>query len=120
MFETKIDQAKNSLTLRYLRRIEPDEAKRFAEQFPNLLLELRPGFSLLTDMSDLEFMHVDCVPYIKTVMDLCNQKKISTVVRIVPDPRKDIGFNILSLFHYDRGVRIITCQTLDEALKLLQ
>ena len=120
MFETKIDQAKNSLTIRYIRRVDPEEAKRFAKQFPNVLLELRPGFSLLTDMSELESMDVDCVPHIKTVMDLCNQKKISTIVRIIPDPRKDVGFNILSLFHYDRRVRIVTCQTLEEGLKLLQ
>ena len=120
MLETRIDPVRNSLTVRYSRHVGPDEAKRFVEQLPNLLLELRPGFSLLTDMSDLESMDVDCVPQIKTVMDLCNQKKISTIVRIIPDPHKDIGFNILSLFHYDRGVHIVTCQTPDEALKLLQ
>jgi len=30
------------------------------------------------------------------------------VVRIIPDPRKDIGLNILSRFHYRRGSRFVT------------
>jgi hypothetical protein len=41
------------------------------------------------------------------------------VVRVIPDPRKDIGLNMLSLFHYRRGIRIVTCMTLEEATKTL-
>jgi hypothetical protein len=41
------------------------------------------------------------------------------VVRVIPDPQKDIGLNILSLFHYRKRVRIVTCETLDEARKVL-
>jgi hypothetical protein len=41
------------------------------------------------------------------------------VVRVIPDPHKDIGLNILSLFHYRRGVRIVTCETLEEAMRAL-
>jgi hypothetical protein len=41
------------------------------------------------------------------------------VVRIIPDPRKDIGLSIMSVFHYRRGVRIVTCETLAEALSAL-
>ena len=32
---------------------------------------------------------------------------------------KHIGLNILSLFHYRRRVRIVTCETLEEAMKAL-
>jgi hypothetical protein len=40
-------------------------------------------------------------------------------VRVIPDSRKDIGLNIMSLFHYRRGVRIVTCETLAEAHTIL-
>jgi hypothetical protein len=120
MFETKVDQTRNLLTIHYWQDVEPDEVKRFAGELPGLLLNLRPGFSLLADMSNLDSMHVGCVAHLKTIMDLCNQKKVSTIVRIIPDPRKDIGLNILSLFHYDRGVQIVTCRTLEEGLQILQ
>jgi hypothetical protein len=45
---------------------------------------------------------------------------VSKVIRIIPDPRKDIGLRILSLFHYDRGVRILTFHDRNEAEKALE
>jgi hypothetical protein len=45
---------------------------------------------------------------------------VEAVVRVIPDPQKDIGLNILSLFHYRRRVRIVTCATLGEAMKALE
>jgi hypothetical protein len=65
-------------------------------------------------------MDLTCVPYIKRMMDVCNKKGVELVVRVIPDPQKDIGLNILSLFHYRRRVRIVTCQTLAEAKKVLE
>ena len=59
------------------------------------------------------------LPHIKVNMDLCNRKWISKVVRFIPDPEKDIGFNILSLFHYRRGIPIVTCESLKEAASIL-
>jgi hypothetical protein len=38
---------------------------------------------------------------------------------VIPDPRKDIGFNILSLFHYRHDIHIVTCETLEEAKRAL-
>jgi predicted choloylglycine hydrolase len=64
-------------------------------------------------------MDLACVPHIKRMMDLCNKKGIEMVVRVIPDPHKDIGLNILSLFHYRRRVHIVTCKTLEEAVKVL-
>ena len=43
---------------------------------------------------------------------------VAEVVRVIPDPQKDIGLNILSVFHYSRRVRIVTCESLAEAEEL--
>jgi hypothetical protein len=48
-----------------------------------------------------------------------DQKGIAKVVRVIPDPGKDIGLSIMSLFHYRRGVSIVTVETLAEAEKNL-
>jgi predicted choloylglycine hydrolase len=87
---------------------------------PGLVPDLRPGFRLLTDLSGLESMDLACVPYIEQMMDLCNKKGVEMVVRVIPDPHKDIGLNIMSLFHYPRRVRIVTCETLEEAMSALE
>jgi hypothetical protein len=39
---------------------------------------------------------------------------------VIPDPTIDIGLQIMSLFHYGHDVRIITCATLEEAMRALE
>jgi hypothetical protein len=120
MYQVRVDKSKNLLKITYARHVGAEDTKRVEEEIPPLLAGVRPGFRLLTDLSGLESMDLACVPYIKRMMDLCNKKGVEEVVRIIPDPQKDIGFKILSLFHYRRRVRIVTCATLGEAMKALE
>jgi hypothetical protein len=119
MIEATLVKSTNLLKVIYVGHIKPEEAKDAAKDIEKLLGEVEPGFRLLTDMWSLETMDLGCVPYIEQVMDACNDRGIALVVRIIPDPHKDIGLNILSLFHYHRGVRIVTCQKLEEAESVL-
>jgi hypothetical protein len=50
-------------------------------------------------------------------MDALAEKGVASVTRVMPDPHKDIGFNILSQFHYGPEVQIETFQTLADALQ---
>jgi hypothetical protein len=65
-------------------------------------------------------MDLDCVPHLARIMDLSRARGVGTVVRIIPDRDKDIGFNILSIIHYRRDVQIITCETPAEAERALK
>jgi hypothetical protein len=119
MFHAEADKTTNLLKVSYAQHVGPDDTKRAAEKLPALLADLRPGFRLLTDLSALESMDLACVPFLKKMMDQCNKRGVETVVRVIPDPHKDIGLNIMSLFHYRRRVHIVTCETLAEAMKIL-
>ena len=119
MFQAEIDKSANLFKISYAQHVGPEDTERVEKHAQMLLADLRPGFRLLTDMRGLESMDLACVPYIKRMMDLCNKRGIEMVVRVIPDPHKDIGLNILSLFHDRRGVRIVTCTTLEEAIKAL-
>ena len=81
---------------------------------------LRPGFSLVTDLSKLASMDPQCAPLIERTMDLFREHGVKLVVRIIPDPKRDIGFNIMSLFHYPHRVRIVTVATPAEAVHALR
>ena len=48
-------------------------------------------------------------------MDVLNKHGIKEVRRVIPDPTKDVGLNIMSLFHYRRDVKIVTYEKLEEA-----
>jgi hypothetical protein len=119
MLRTEVDKTKNLLKISYAQHVGPEDTKRGEEELPALLADLRPGFRLLTDLSALESMDLACVPYINDLMDLCNEKGVEMVVRVIPDPHKDIGLNIMSLFHYGRRVHLVTCETLAEAMNIL-
>jgi hypothetical protein len=115
MIEATFDKSANLVKLRYDGHIGAEETRRYVPQIQTMVAQLQPGFRLLTDLRDLHGMDLKCMPYIEQVMDLCDAHGISMVVRIIPDPHKDIGLNIMSLFHYRRDVRIVTCETLAEA-----
>ena len=119
MFQVEVDKSKNLLKIVYARHVGAEDTKRVVEKIPALVPDLQPGFRLLTDLSGLESMDLDCVPSIERLMDLCDKKGVEMVVRVIPDPHKDIGMNIMSLFHYRRRVRIVTCKTLEEAMEAL-
>jgi len=119
MFQAKVDKAKNLLKISYSQHVGSEDTERGEEELPVLLADLRPGFRVLTDLSTLESMDLACVPHINNLMDLCNEKGVNMIVRVIPDPHKDIGLNIMSLFHYSRRVRMVTCETVAEAMNIL-
>lgn len=119
MHAVEIDQPQNLLSIRYGGSVGPDEAEICLEEVRTALPRLRSAFSLLADLTGLEVMDVACAPHIEKAMDLCNERGISTVVRVIPDPKRDIGLQIMSYFHYGGDVRIVTCETLTEAREIL-
>ena len=98
-FTVGIDQAKNLLVIRYRGRVIGAAVKRCAEEVRAALVKMQSGFRLLADFTELESMDVTCVPHIEKIMDLCDEKGVRAVVRIIPDPKRDIGMQIMSYFH---------------------
>lgn len=110
---------KDLLEIRYRGVVLAGECEQGLDQLRAALAKLEVGFRVLVDLTELESMEVSCARFIEKAMDLCNEKGASMVVRIIPDPRRDIGMTIMSLFHYRGDVRIITCQNLAEANSIL-
>jgi hypothetical protein len=109
---------KELLHLSYIHHVRAEEIERGRKDVEALLASLPVGFRLLTDLGRLDYMDTDCGLEIGKLMDLCKHK-VGMVVRVVPDPRKDIGLNILGLLHYGQTVHPRPCRTMDEAAKLL-
>jgi hypothetical protein len=113
------DPVKNFATMRYAGRVAVPDMQAALSEVERLLPQLRPGFTVLSDLSGLESMDLDCVPHLTKIMDVSRAHGVGTVVRVIPDSNKDIGFNILSIIHYRRGVQIITCENMTEAERAL-
>jgi hypothetical protein len=119
MIKIEAEPSRNLLTMTYCGHVVPSDFDRAMGDLQAALAHLPPGFRLLTDLGGLESMDYACAPLIDTVMDLTNARGVSEVIRIVPDPRKDIGFQVMSYFHYGPGVNIVTVETVAEAERAL-
>lgn len=119
MINFEVHEPRNLLVIRYHGLVVAHETEKGLEQVRNGLAKLQSGFRLLADLSELESMDVGCAPFIEKAMDMCNEKGASMVVRVIPDPRRDIGLKIMSAFHYRGDVQIFTCETLAQAAELL-
>jgi len=119
MFKVEADKARKLLEIAFAGKVNAAAAKQCVDRVELLLTGLESGFTLLNDLSGLGQMDVSCAPHLERSMELCKKAGVVRVVRIIPDPHKDIGLSILSIFHYPRRIKIITCETREEALKLL-
>jgi hypothetical protein len=120
MFEIQFDPAKNLLRIAFAGCVTADEAKLSSERLAQMIDSVPEGFRLLTDLSGLKSMELQSAPFVEETMKLCAKHGVSSIVRVIPDPQADIGLSIMSVFHYSRRTPITTCQTLTEAMAILE
>jgi hypothetical protein len=120
MFFATTNPGKRLLLLNYVGHVTVDELRRGREESSELMSGLKPGFTVLADMERLESMSTDCAPEMGKLMELCEEKGVETVVRVIPHPSKDIGLNIIGAFHYRNPPKVIACETMEEALAALK
>jgi hypothetical protein len=117
MYLLEIDRALNRLHLTLMRTIDEEQAESFFRMLERRLGELQEGFHIVTDLTKLKALEREATPYIRRAMDLCNGLGVGRIIRIIPEPSKSFGFTVMSYFHYDRSVPIVTCANLEEAVE---
>ena len=115
MFTVKLDESRNTLAISYGGLVTRDETRLCAEEVRLALAILQPGFRLIVDLTELQLMEVACSPLIANIMEICDAAGVAEVLRIIPDPTRDIGLQIMSFFHYSSDVHILTCASAAEA-----
>ncbi|MFZ1072264.1 MAG: hypothetical protein WAO21_02405 [Verrucomicrobiia bacterium] len=113
------NKSKQLLHISYIGPVRLEELQHSREDLTTQLGELSPGFRLLADFSRMESMGLDCAPELGRMMDLIGQAGVGLVVRVIPEPSRDIGMNILTVFHYSHRPQVVTCQNLADAAKAL-
>ena len=117
MYVVEIDQSKRLLVISVMQRVTAEQAGQVAQQVRKLLEDVPPGFRVLADFRWLDWMDSAAAHYVAEIMDVLAEKQVASVTRVIPDPHKDIGFNILSRFHYGPEIQITTYETLADALQ---
>jgi hypothetical protein len=117
MYAVEVDQSKRFVVISAAQRVTAEQAKRVAQQVRKLLEDVLPGFRVLADFRWLDSMDSGAARHVAEIMDALAEKRVASVTRVMPDPHKDIGFNILSRFHYGPEIQITTYETLADALQ---
>ncbi|MBV8213448.1 MAG: hypothetical protein JOZ08_09545 [Verrucomicrobia bacterium] len=121
MYFAEFDRLQRLVKITVAGETHVGEAQSGLENLRSLLSDVQPGFRLLADLSALVSMPTSVAPYLGQIMDLCAEKGVALVIRLLPsDPSKDIGLAIISRFHYPPDVPVITCATIEEAIRLLE
>jgi ketol-acid reductoisomerase len=119
MFLATSNKAKGLLHLVYIGHVTSMDLQAGHGDVVSLLAELTGGFKMLVDFGRLDSMDTECVTELGKIMELLDQRGLKQVVRVIPDPSKDIGFKILEVFHYPHRPSSVNCQTMAEAFRLL-
>ena len=117
--EVRVQPERKIIRVHFRRRVSAADVRREVDTYESLLQQLGPGFILVTDLSELEEMELESFRDVTRIMDLSLAHGVKQVVRVIPDPDKDIGFHLLSLTHYRGRVRVTVCATAAEAEELL-
>jgi anti-anti-sigma regulatory factor len=117
MYAVELDASKRLLVISAAKRVTPEQVQAVAKRVRELLQDVGPGFRVLVDFRWLDSMDSAAAPHLAKIMETLTEKGVAFVARVMPDPHKDIGLNILSQFHYGPEIQITTFATLADALQ---
>ena len=103
----------------FLGDVDKAQAEAHYPRIERIIPENVRQFKLLTEFSQVKQMDLGIKDAVQKAMDFLNKRGIREVIRVIPDPAQDIGFNIWSAFHYSKDVKIRTFESREEALKTL-
>ena len=119
MFLATTNKSKRLLHLSFIGHVTIEELRRGGKDLAELVADWPAGLRLLGDLERLQSMDTGCAKELGKNMEMFDEHGIELVVRVIPDSTKDIGFNILMVFHYRSRPRVVTCKTMSEAANVL-
>lgn len=119
MYSVEADKSKRLIVISAVGHVTEEEVKQAARQVREVVKDAAPGFRVLTDFRWLDSMQASASRYVAEIMDAIAAKQVSLVARVIPDPRKDIGLNILSQFHFGPEIQIANFESLADAVQSL-
>jgi len=86
MFVVEIDSSRRFVVISVAGHVTVEEARDTAQRVRDVLVDAEPGFVALADFRWLDSMATGAAEFIAEIMDAFAAKKVSAVVRVVPDP----------------------------------
>jgi hypothetical protein len=99
--------------------ISKQEADRIYTDIRFAVSDLRPGFSVITDLSRSQIGHLSAIGTFRRIMQFLREKKVGRVIRIV-GKAKIIYLQMLQLATPDSSYKPVYVESMAAALALLE
>ena len=120
MIKVRYDDQHNTVILEFEGNVDAAQAEGIFTDFEKVLPKPGNGFTLLADFSSVQNMELPVKRQVEKAMELFSARGVTEILRVLPDPDMDIGFNIMSRSHYRPKARILTLRSREEAMARLR
>lgn len=101
MFDSIVNSDGDLLIVHFSESVDRSQSEQCYQLVKSIIEDTHPGFTVITDLGKLKHMDYTCADFVSGIMDLCNSAQVANVYRVIPNTQIDIGWNIMSKFHYD-------------------
>jgi hypothetical protein len=115
MVKVRYDRKRNIVIVEFEGNVDAEQAKQFFAHLERVRPKPEKDFKLLTDFSLVDTMEFSVKREIEKAMDLFNAQGVTEIIRVIPDPNMDIGFDLMSTAHYSKQIKVHTVRSRREA-----
>lgn len=108
MIKVFYDGLRELVVIEFLGNVDAAQARQALDALERLVPDDGRRFKALADYTRVETMDVEVEAQVKKAMRLLDERGVSEVLRVLPDPDAEVGFDILSRFFYSRDVKFHT------------
>ena len=118
MFDAIIDPDGNLVIVHFSDTVDQSQSEDCCRLVKSFISKAKPGFTGITDLGLLKHMDFECTPHVSEIMDLFNEALVAKAYHVTPNKEIDIGWNIMSKFHYNNdSVSIKTFPNFFQSMK---
>lgn len=115
MIHVSYDREHKTIVIEFEGNIDGAQARQSSLDLERVVPERRTEFRLLADLTAVQTMELEVEDELKKAMGLFNAHGITEVLRVLPDPDMEVGFNIMSRTYYGKAVKVLTFRSREEA-----
>jgi anti-anti-sigma regulatory factor len=105
MVKASYDGKRNTIIVEFEGNVDGAQGNKFSSDLERIIPKGGSGFALLADFSSVGTMEPEVESELKKAMKLLNARGVNEIVRVLPDPNMDIGFQIMTRCFYSNKIK---------------
>jgi len=120
MYLFEIDKTHNRMHIMLSDHFTVSEADKLLAECESRIPDINSDYNILCDLTSLETFEYKAKLIYRKIMDICNKTGAKKVIRVFSDPMETFGMSIMSTFHYNDDVEIVSTDSFTRALRHLE